>query len=76
MKLLFIAMLTVGLVGCFKMPGDTTAAPTAGKEYWVNKAADGCTLDTAAGEIVVAGPFATRDNAMRARDAHADCKKA
>jgi hypothetical protein len=76
MKLLPYALILTGLlIGCnFKMPGDTTAAPTAGKTYWVNKANTGCMIATAAGEVVVAGPFATMDNAKRARASSPDCQ--
>jgi hypothetical protein len=78
-KFAVFALLLCGglfMAGCdTKLPGDTTAAPTAGKEYWVNKSADGCTVDPAKGETVVAGPFATRDNAKAEKAANAACKK-
>jgi hypothetical protein len=71
--ILIAALAAVALLGC-DWPGDTTNAPTAGKEYWVNKDGTACTVDPAKGTTTLAGPFATRDDAKRAKDAHAECK--
>jgi hypothetical protein len=73
--IILAALAAIALTACDKMPGDTTAAPTAGKEYWVNKDGEACTVDPAKGATVVAGPFATRDNAKAEKDANEACKK-
>lgn len=72
--LIIAAIAATLLVGCGKPWGDTTNAPTAGKEYYVNKDGATCTVDTAAGTNMLHGPFATRDDAKRAKDAEAACK--